>query len=174
MCGLLYPQGTFGGQDHAGGQDGRWRSEYLSAGLYWLVETKAPDQQINNAGTAIRNVPGVQLLSEPIQFTVWPDEPGEYFGDQDPQQSMHGQGQLDVTGEDARCSPGAPVGERPVACVNPTGYLMLVKDAAPLQLPLAGGPATLAFTVVGAVIAAVAILGIIWWRRRQDLGIETR
>src|SRR5690606_18695574 len=59
LCALLYPQGTFGGQPNAGGQDGRWRSENLPAGDYWLVETKAPTHQVSLDGLDTRPVPGV-------------------------------------------------------------------------------------------------------------------
>ena len=173
LCGLFYPQGTFGGQEHAGGQDGRWRSEYLSDGDYWLVETKAPDQQINNTGTALRQVPGVQLLANPIAFTVWPDQDAEFFGPQNPQQSMEGRGQLDIKGlERQRCSPGAPVGERPVACVNPTGYLMLVQDTVPYSLPLTGGRGTTWLLIAGGGILLVTALGIWNSRRKQSLDIS--
>jgi len=168
---LFYPQGTYGGQPHAGGQDGRWRSEQLGEGDYWLVETRAPVEQINSNGTQSREVTGVQLLTEPVGFRVWPDEPAPTFGDTG--QAMHGQGQLDIAGEQERCSPGAPVGERPVACVNPTGYLMIVKDAAPLSLPLTGGQWLELLSGVGGVIL-VGSLAIAWWRKRTPKLLSAR
>lgn len=165
LCALFYPQGTYGGQDHAGGQDGRWRSEQLGEGDYWLVETKAPEEQIDTTGNQTREVTGVQLLAEPVAFTVWPDAPAPTFGDSG--QSMEGQGQLDIVGqEQQRCSPGAPVGQRPVACVNPTGYLMIVKDAAPMTLPLTGGQWLKVLTGVGLVVL-VGSVAIAWWRRHN-------
>lgn len=170
LCGIFYPQGTFGGQEHAGGQDGRWRSEYLSDGDYWLVETKAPNQQINNSGTEQRQVPGVQLLTQPIAFRVWPEADGPFFGPQDPQQSMEGRGQLDIVGlEQQRCSPGAPVGERPIACVNPTGYLMLVQDVVPISMPFTGGRGTSWITYTGAGLLLSALIGVWLWRRHREL-----
>jgi hypothetical protein len=179
MCGLLYAQGTIGDPEkpNAGGQEGRWRSEYLTAGDYWLVETKAPDRQVSQDGSQTRPVPGVQRLAEPVEFRIWPDEDGAYFGDQDPQQSMEGRGQLDIAGQDGdrptqgyldRCSPGADVGSRPVDCVNPTGYLMLVKDPVPAGLPFTGGTGRTLLTI-GAVIVLLATLAGIWWYRRRGL-----
>ncbi|MBD8029996.1 DUF7927 domain-containing protein [Corynebacterium gallinarum] len=169
LCGLFYPQGTFSGQPHAGGQDGRWRSEYLSEGDYWLVETKAPELQINNAGTERRPVPGVQLLAQPIGFRVWPEADAPYFGTQNPQQSMEGRGQLDIEGlEQDRCSPGAPVGERPVACVNPTGYLMIVQDVVPITMPLTGGKGTTWLIVAGSGVITASVIGLWLWRRNQS------
>lgn len=168
LCGLFYPQGTYGGQPNAGGQDGRWRSEYLSAGDYWLVETKAPDKQINNSGTDRRSVPGVQLLSQPVGFKVWPDADGPTFGAENPQQSMEGRGQVDVKGlEQQRCSPGAPVAQRPVACVNATGYLMLVQDVVPISLPLSGGTGGSWLLIAGGCIITAVLIGLWLWRRNQ-------
>lgn len=167
LCALFYPQGTYGGQDHAGGQDGRWRSEQLGEGDYWLVETKAPTEQINTDGSATREVSGVQLLAEPVAFTVWPDEPDEPFGETG--QSMHGQGQLDIVGqEQERCMPGGGtlIAERPVACVNPTGYLMIVKDAAPMTLPLTGGQWLNILTGAG-IVVLLGTLATAWWRKRN-------
>lgn len=171
LCGLFYPQGTYSGKPPAGGQDGRWRSEYLSDGDYWLVETKAPDQQINNAGTSKRPIPGVQLLAQPIAFTVWPESDAAYFGPENPQQSMEGRGQLDIKGlEQQRCSPGAPVGSRPVACVNPTGYLMIVQDVVPLALPLSGGGGTSSLMITSGAMMSAVLLGLWLWRRNQSSG----
>jgi hypothetical protein len=169
VCGLLYPQGTYGGQDHAGGQDGRWRSEHLTEGKYWLVETRAPAEQIDTTGSQNRDVEGVQLLADPIPFRIWQDEPGDSFGATG--QSMYGQGQLDIASGDGsyldRCSPGAKVGTRPVACVNPTGYLMMVKDAAPMRLPFTGGQWTGLLMGAGFIFLMSALVGAQWWRNRK-------
>lgn len=162
-CGLIYAQPS-----GSGGQTGRWRSENLPEGNYWLVETKAPNQQISLNGLQLRAVPGVQILPDPVAFTVWPDADAPPFGNG---QSMFGRGQLDVSNGSGgyldRCEPGGTVGSRPVACVNPTGYLLLVKDAVPLALPFAGGQGMALLTVGGFVALGGAALGAWWWRRRR-------
>ena len=167
-CGLLYPQPS-----GSGGQTGRWRSENLPEGDYWLVETQAPDRQISLSGLLTRPVPGVQLLPDPIAFTVWPDAEAPPFGNG---QSMFGRGQLDVSngagGYLARCEPGGTVGERPVACVNPTGYLLLVKDAVPLALPFSGGVWSSTLTTGGLIVFGAAAWGTWWWRRRRETAHE--
>ena len=175
LCGTLYPISS-------GAQKGRWRSENLVGGDYWLVETKAPNAQTDTAGRETRAVPGVQRLADPVKFRIWQDGDGESDG-----QSMHGRGQLDVSnggsGWQDRCNPGefvkdeagnstgviAPGGtvkERPTACVNPTGYLMLVKDPTPAPLPLTGGD-WLGYVIGGgAAVLLAALAGAMWWRRR--------
>lgn len=175
LCGLLYEQGNIDDLSDAsnpGGQTGRWRSENLPAGDYWLVETKAPTHQISEDGRKKRPVPGIQLLPEPIPFRVWSDEAGDVAGTPP---SNYGLGQLDVsrtgTFSDSdwlgRCEPGADAGQRPTACVNPTGYLLLVKDVTTITLPFSGGRLLTSFTAVGAMLMALAGLGIFWWRRRE-------
>lgn len=148
-------------------------------GEYWLVETKAPNQQAHTDATdgPPRPVPGVQLLAEPIAFVVWPE-----YGDPNPvpgvghPQVYHGRAQLDVVPDGnfanvtnlvSRCIPGGNGASRPVACVNPTGYLMLVKDAAPAKLPFTGGVWLGALAAGGAIVLVAAVAGILWWRRRQ-------
>ncbi|BAU96912.1 hypothetical protein N24_2650 [Corynebacterium suranareeae] len=172
LCALIYEQGNIDdlGASTAGGQTGRWRSENLEAGEYWLVETKAPTHQINRDGKQKRAVPGVQLLAEPIAFTVWPDAEGE---SPSAGGAMYGRGQLDVSPDGSftdwqeRCIPGDNVGERPTACVNPTGYLMLVKDVTTITLPLSGGKYLEAITIAGSVLLVLAGIGIFVWRRRE-------
>lgn len=175
LCATFYAQGTYGGQEHAGGQDGRWRAENLPAGNYWLFETKAPVAQVDNVtGQQTRPVEGVQLLAEPIPFKIWQEGAAEKFGATG--QSQHGNSQLDViAGEDSyldRCSPGEAVGDRPVACVNPTGFLMIVKDSVPLTLPFSGGGGTVALTAGGVLILLVTLAGAWWWRRRDEADFE--
>lgn len=172
LCGLIYEQGDIDNLDAsiAGGQTGRWRSENLNAGQYWLVETKAPTHQISTNGGQKRAVPGVQLLAEPIAFTVWPDAEGE---SPSAGGAMYGRGQLDVSPDGSftdwqeRCIPGDNVGDRPTACVNPTGYLMLVKDVTTITLPLSGGKYLEAITIAGSVLLVLAGIGIFVWRRRE-------
>lgn len=173
LCATLYPIAD-------GDLKGRWRSENLEAGNYWLVETKVPTQQIRTDGSETRPVEGVQLPAEPVAFTVWSDEDGDVIDEGG--QAMYGRGQLDVNAPGAdfespqyldRCVPGydantgANIAERPVACVNATGYLLLVKNSAPAQLPLVGGSGTRALTVFGLLTLASAAAGMWWWRRRQ-------
>lgn len=189
-CAIAYPQ------QHAGGQTGRWKVENLpeqgaftgthdqASGQYWLIETKAPNKQISLNGLLTRDVPGVQLLAEPMPFKVWPLTDGTNWpsidGQSQDEQARTGRGQLDVslsgsfgsgppaTGEYVkRCLPGGNVGSRPTACVNPTGYLMIVKDPAPKALPLTGGQLLGVLTVGGALVLLLAFGGTIWWRRRQ-------
>lgn len=170
LCGLLYEQGDIDdlAQSTAGGQTGRWRSENLPQGNYWLVETKAPTHQISNDGTKKREVPGIQLLAQPIAFTIWPDTAAP----EGP--ANHGAGQLDIspTGSFnndwlARCIPGADANLRPTACVNPTGYLLLVKDITSLTLPLSGGTSLAIITGTGVMLLLLSGIGIFWWRRRE-------
>ncbi|KAB1661105.1 hypothetical protein F8O07_03880 [Pseudoclavibacter sp. CFCC 13796] len=167
LCGLLYAQ-----PEGSGGQTGRWRSENLSEGDYWLIETKAPNEQVSLDGTQRRSVDGVQLLSEPIAFKIWPDADGDPIpvpGNEG--QAQKGRGQLDIKNADdslvGRCLPGADVGDRPVACVNPTGYLMIVKDTVPARLPLTGGQWLIVTLVGGAVVLGGGLGGALWWRRRH-------
>lgn len=175
LCALLYEQGdieNLGGPSNPGGQTGRWRSENLSAGDYWLVETKAPTHQISKNGREKRAVPGIQLLAEPIPFRVWPDEANP---DISAAPANYGLGQLDVhdkglfSGSDwlKRCEPDDNAAKRPTACVNPTGYLLLVKDVTSIALPLSGGVGLALVTAGGAVLLVLAGIGIFWWRRRE-------
>ncbi|GAA1315148.1 hypothetical protein GCM10020360_18700 [Nonlabens tegetincola] len=173
VCGTIYEIGS-------GAQQGRWRSENLEAGDYWLVETKAPTAQAAEDATsrAPREVPGVQRLAQPIQFKIWPEQDGPSLG----VSAMQGRGQLDVSdgagGYLERCNPGqqqpngqfeprGTVAERDTACVNPTGYLMLVKDPVPAPLPLTGGIGPWLLWGGGALALAVAAVGTLWWRMRR-------
>ncbi|ALC06688.1 hypothetical protein CDES_11665 [Corynebacterium deserti GIMN1.010] len=172
LCALIYEQGDTENlaASTAGGQTGRWRSENLTAGNYWLVETKAPTHQISTNGTQKRAVPGIQLLAEPVAFTVWPDAAGE---SPSAGGANYGLGQLDVSPSGSfddwqdRCIPGNNVGDRPTACVNPTGYLFLVKDVTTISLPLAGGEGTAWLTFAGLVLLVLAGIGVFVWRRRE-------
>lgn len=173
LCGTLYPISE-------GGQAGRWRSENLSAGNFWLVETRAPNQQRSTDGKHVRDISGVQRLSRPMQFSIWPEADGPASG-----QSMRGRGQLDVGNGSGsyldRCNPGqqdpktgeflpgGTVAERPTACVNPTGYLMLVKDPAPVPLPLTGGAGPWLLWGGGGLALLVAAVGTVWWRVRRPV-----
>ena len=170
MCGTIYAIPS-------GAQKGRWRSENLDAGDYWLVETKAPTAQaaVNATSKAPRQVDGVQRLAQPVPFKIWPETDGPAEGS-----AMQGRGQLDVGdgsgGYVPRCDPGTQEGgtfvpggtiaERKPACVNPTGYLMLVKDPVPVPLPLTGGNWLPAVIGGGAVVLIAALAGAVWWRRR--------
>lgn len=161
LCGLLYPISS-------GAQEGRWRSENLVSGDYWLLETRAPDAQAKNDATeGTRPVPGVQLLAEPIAFKIWPDDDGPSAPGSGGA-GQHGRGQLDVVGETDRCQPNAGVAVRPVACVNPTGYLMLVKDPTPIRLPFTGGLWLGYLTFGGGFVFVAALAGIWFWRRRRN------
>ncbi|MCA0346632.1 MAG: DUF4381 domain-containing protein, partial [Actinobacteria bacterium] len=176
LCATIYPIAP------PSGQEGRWRSENLPAGDFWLLETKAPGFQANTSASATRPIPGMQLLAQPVAFRVWPDADDPIPGEP---QSHHGRGQLDVSPSGQfndfinRCEPGnrdpitgdfypgGTIAERPTACVNPTGYLMLVKDVAPAPLPLTGGQWLVILTTGGAVVLVLALAGVWWWRRRQ-------
>lgn len=157
MCGTL-------AEVTSGDQAGSWRSDGLGSGDYWLVETRAPESQLNPATEAKRPVPGVQLLADAIAFTVWPEADAPTAGE-----SMQGRGQLDVgdaTGAFVdRCDPASAVGERPLACVNAAGKYMVVKDASPAQLPLTGGQWLALVTGAGALVL-LTTLGVVLWRRR--------
>lgn len=166
-----------------GNQAGRWRSENLEAGDYWLVETRAPNAQSaeNATSRAPRPVAGVQRLAQPVPFKIWPEAEGPTSGES----SMRGRGQLDVGNGSGgyldRCNAGqrdpatgkfltgGTVAERPTACVNPTGYLMLVKDPAPAPLPLTGGTGPWLLWGGGGIALLIASAGIIWWRMRRPV-----
>ncbi len=174
VCGTIYPISS-------GAQKGRWRSENLEAGDYWLMETKAPNAQaaVDATTKSPRPVPGVQRLAQPVPFKIWPEADGPVIGES----SMQGRGQLDVGNgsggyldrcnpgqqEEGEFLPGGTVAERPTACVNPTGYLMLVKDPAPTPLPLTGGVGPWMLWGSGAVVLLLASAGIIWWRVRRPV-----
>lgn len=171
LCATLYPISS-------GGQKGRWRSENLGAGDYWLLETQAPTQQTNTTATQTRSVAGVQLLAQPIAFRIWPEASGTAVPPGS--QSYHGRSQLDVSPSGsfndfaARCEPDAQVADRPTACVNPTGYLMLVKDVSPVALPFTGGHWFGPIALGGGVLLALALAGIWWWRQRRILGATAK
>ena len=137
-----------------GAQAGRWRAEKVPAGTYWLLETKAPDAQRVSA-TETRKVTGVQLLAQPVKFVVGSEDD---FG------------QLDIfksgmTEFEGRCNPtNSPEN---IACVSPTGYLMVVKDPSLLPLPMSGGQGANLLTVGAAVLIAGGLaVGILWRRKR--------
>lgn len=148
-----------------GEQAGAFKSDGLGEGDYWLVETRAPDSQVNPETSATRPVQGVQLLAEPIPFTVWPESDAPASGE-----SMHGRGQLDVglerSGFVDRCDTGGAVGERPTACVNSAGRFLVVKDAAPTLLPLAGGQWLAMLIGSGALILAASLVWALARRRK--------
>lgn len=168
--------GVFNAQpEGSGGQTGRYRGMNLQPELapgesgeprdFWLVETKAPTHQISLNGQQTREVSGVRRLAEPIAFRMWPYQDGQHIDG--PQ--YQGKRQLDIPDGDGyleRCTPGDSVQDRPVACVNPTGYLMLVQDTVPMRLPLTGGQGFGLIAGLGVVILAVA-LGAGYWRRRR-------
>lgn len=180
-CAIAYPQ------VNAGGQTGRWKVENLpekdkdlntgngpTTGNYWLVETKAPDKQISLNGSQMRPVQGVQLLAQPVPFRIWPLEPGPPIDGST--QSMRGHGQLDVAESGSygqffqRCAPESEVGSRPFGCVNPTGYLMIIKDPVPAKLPLTGGTNWAPLLgAAGGIVLIGALGGTLWWRRRQGV-----
>ncbi|HUH53845.1 MAG TPA: hypothetical protein VLZ31_07400 [Microbacteriaceae bacterium] len=187
-CAIAYPQAG------PGGQTGRWKIENLpeadrdfpnttnatATGDYWLIETKAPTHQISLDGLTTRPVPGTQLLADPVPFKIWPLADGGLWppvgGQSINEQSRSGRGQLDIASSGdfgaaesnnytERCLPGGTVGSRPAACVNPTGYLMIVKDSVPMKLPLSGGFGTEAYLLGGSLALTMAFTAAFMWRR---------
>lgn len=171
-CALFYPQPA-----GSGGQTGRYRGEnfqpVLEDGIdgdprdFWLNETAAPTHQISLNGQQIREVPGIQKLAEPIAFRIWPDQDGQHHAGP----IFYGKRQLDVRDGEGfldRCEPGASAHERDVACVNPTGYLMLVQDTVPMRLPLTGGNWLGILTAIGLGLVLVALSGTWWYRQRKN------
>ncbi len=171
-CGVFNPQ-----PDDSGGQSGRYRGMNLQPVLgpdeqgeprdFWLVETKAPTHQMSLDGSQKRSIPAVQTLAEPIAFTMWPSHDGEHI--EGP--AFYGKRQLDVRDDNGtylpRCGPGDPATQRPVACVNATGYLMLVQDTVPPALPLTGGQWLGIVTTIGTILVVIAVIGI-GLKRRYD------
>lgn len=153
----------------AGGKEqGRWRSEGLGEGEYWLVETRAPNAQVNPATLERRDVPGVQRLAEAIPFTVWPVAAGEAPGGGGPG-SERGRGQVDIGRGPSqfvgRCDPSSWVADRPTACVDRTGYFVVVKDPSPATLPFTGGRWLGPLLGAGTFTLLVALACGVWWRR---------
>lgn len=57
----------------------------------------------------------------------------------------------------------------PTACINPTGYVMVITDVAGPRLPFTGGPAAVvALATAGGVALAAATAGAFWWRRKRE------
>lgn len=191
-CAVAYPQVAAGGQTGRwkvenlpeAAKTFAGTSNPAATGDYWLIETKAPDRQISLNGELTRPVPGVQLLAEPVPFKVWPMSDGNTWppvaGQDANEQARAGRGQLDVATNGGfgagppvvgnyleRCLPGGTVGSRPTACVNPTGYLMIVKDPVPTPLPLTGGMGLGILTASGILLITASTIGALWWRRRQ-------
>lgn len=152
----------------AGEQQGRWRAEGLGEGNYWLVETRAPNAQVNPETLERRDVRGVQRLAEAVPFTVWPEAAA-----QDPgggaQGGQRGRGQIDVgLGPSQfvdRCDPSHWVADRPTACVDRTGYFVVVQDQSPAALPFTGGRWIGSLLGAGALVLLVALATAMWWRR---------
>ncbi|PQZ94730.1 hypothetical protein CQ018_05125 [Arthrobacter sp. MYb227] len=146
-CARFYPIPT-------GQQAGRWRAERVPAGTYWLLETKAPTAQRVSA-TETRKVTGVQLLAEPIKFIV--GEEAKF-------------GQLDIFTPgtvlfEERCDPvNSPTF---IACVNPSGYLMIVRDPGLLPLPVSGGNGVSALTFGALVLIGGGLGAGYLWRRNR-------
>ena len=61
---------------------------------------------------------------------------------------------------------GSSISSLPTACINPTGYVMVLTDVAPTPLPRAGG-AAINTTIAGAFTLVVALFGVVWWRRKK-------
>lgn len=157
--------GTISAVD-AGPQPGQWRSEGLGAGEFWLVETKAPNAQLNLATLETRPVPGVQKLAEAIPFTVWPTAAPEAGS------GAQSRGQLDIghgaSSLSERCDASASVAERPLACVDRPGYVMVVQDPTPTPLPLTGGQWLAWLASFGVLVLLSAVAASTWWRRRSS------
>lgn len=159
----------------SGAQEGRWRSERLPAGDYWLVETRAPDRY-NDEGV-LKPIHGVQMLAEPIPFRVASAADAAPAGSvpiANGQPAWLVSGQIDVyrstTSASGAVQPRCDTVSLPTACVNPTGYLMIVSDVAPARLPLAGGADGTGLLAAGGAVALVsALAGALWWRRRQGI-----
>ncbi|WP_017792433.1 prealbumin-like fold domain-containing protein [Leucobacter salsicius] len=132
-CAYLYPI-------ESGSQEGRWRSQNLPTGTYWLVETQA--------------AVGHQLLAEPVKFSV---------------ADAAGEGKLtayDSSGNAlSACSSTNP---NATACVNPTGWLMVIQDPRMAALPLAGGMNLAAGLSIGAIVLLTGTLGAAWVMRRRN------
>ena len=181
----------------AGAQTGRWRADRLPPGMYWLTETKAPTHRrdrapaVDASGKVIDpldgavEVAGAQVLADSVEFRIadgtavnqsWvTTSTGGGI-----RQFTPGEGQLDVfalpgqethgsTGVLGRCTIpyGGEVSDLPTACINPTGYVMVLTDVAAMQLPFAGGAA---ITTVSGGLGALggALIGMFWWRRKQS------
>ncbi len=173
-----------------GAQAGRWRADRLPRGTYWLEEVSAPTAIRTGPGSwddapgtgNTTRVDGVQVLPERVKFRVSGGDPNEkkWLWEGGTLASMHSpSGQLDVFDTQAtggrdvypRCQipyreEGSSISSLPTACINPTGYVMVLTDVAPTPLPRAGG-AAINTTIAGAFTLVVALFGAVWWRRKK-------
>lgn len=157
----------------AGEQQGRWRSHNLQAGSYWLVETKAPNMR--NVNGVLEPISDVQMLAEPIPFRIASSADAAPTGTvpiENGQPAFLRVGQMDVlsdpVGHPGAVTPRCETVNWSAACVNPTGYLMIVSDVRLSPLPLTGGAGTALLTVGGIGLAMAASGGALWWRRRRE------
>ena len=173
-----------------GAQAGRWRADRFPQGTYWLEETSVPTairtgpgrwDDAPGTGNTTR-VSGAQMLPERVKFRVSGGETEEqkWLWEGETLASMQSPaGQLDVfdpqatDGRDVhpRCQipyrqEGSDISSLPTACINPTGYVMVLTDVAPMPLPRAGG-AAINTTIAGVFTLALALVGTVWWRRKK-------
>lgn len=95
---------------------------------------------------------GYQLLAEPIRFSV------------------NAEGKLTIRDDFDNPVPACgPIATNPTACIQPTGYLMLLKDPKFVPLPLAGGAGVSWFNTVGAALLVLGAAGGVWYQLRESL-----
>ncbi|MFT3943356.1 MAG: hypothetical protein QM705_05965 [Ancrocorticia sp.] len=173
----------------AGAQAGRWRADRLPAGNYRLTETQAPTHRRDRAPAVDATgevidwkdgtvpVSGAQVLPEPVEFRISDGSDAMsawQIGNDGTKITWRTlEGQLDIPAQNpdgvlGRCTIpyGGEVSDLPTACINPTGYFLVLSDVAPVRLPRAGGIAANA-ALPGMAILAVAVLGSVCWKRKK-------
>lgn len=171
-----------------GAQAGRYRAEKLPAvttladinnpdafTTYVLTEMKAPEFErfapgcvagapvvdgesactIPGGETAgLRPLPGAQMQPDPVKLRVTAPD-----------------GKLQVPLANDEVQPacqipyGGDVASLPPACINPTGFVMVLSDTALPRLPFTGGQWAGMLAGTGALILMLSLGGAYWWRR---------
>ena len=144
----------------SGAQAGRYRADRLPEATYFLTETKVPTAYRTGPGAwnstdNTTPLPGAQLLAEKVKFEVTA-ESGRLIVPTD-------------SGSQPACQIpyGGNVSDLPTACINPTGFVMVLTNVTGPRLPFTGGQWASVVAVGGALLLTITMGGVALWRRRQ-------